>query len=95
MSIVSFLNYREFIITRKTTEHYLSDVAGQCVGAHTCGGRLGGTMGMAHGPPFASAGSSHVGARLEVQITGLSQKYLTSIKVDLMSKKGDTIHGTH
>ena len=64
MSIVSFLNYREFIITRKTTviEHYLSDVAAQYVGAHTCGGSLGDTMGMAHGPPFASAGSSHVGA---------------------------------
>ena len=62
MSIVSFLSYTEFIITRKTAEHYLSDVVAQCVGAHTRGGRLGGTMGMAHGPPFASAGSSHVGA---------------------------------
>ena len=64
MSIVSFLNYREFIITRKTTvtEHYLSDVAAQYVGAHTRGGRLGGTMDMAHGPPFASAGFAHDGA---------------------------------
>ena len=60
MSIVSFLNYREFIITRKTTEHYLSDVAAQYVGAHTRGGKLGCTMGMAHDPPFASARSSLV-----------------------------------
>ena len=62
MSIVSFLNYREFIITRKTTvtEHYLSDVAAQYVGAHTRGGKLICTMGMAHDPPFASARSSLV-----------------------------------
>jgi len=62
MSIVSFLSYTEFIITRKTTEHYLSDVVAQCVGAHTRGGRLGGTTGMAHDLPFASARSSHVEA---------------------------------
>ena len=57
MSIVSFLNYREFIVTRKTTvtEHYLYDVVAQYVGGHTRGGKLGCTMGMAHDPPFASA----------------------------------------
>ena len=60
MSIVSLHSYTEFIITRKTTEHYLSDVVAQCVGAHTRGGRLGGTTGMAHDLPFASAKSSHV-----------------------------------
>ena len=65
MSITALLSDTEFITVHASatvTARYSSDVAGQCVGAHTCGGRLGGTMGMAHGPPFASAGSSHVGA---------------------------------
>ena len=64
MSITALLSDTEFFIhaSATVTALYSSDVAGQCVGAHTCGGRLGGTMGMAHDPPFASAGSSHVGA---------------------------------